>query len=236
MERVLAVIRMVLLAALLAGCGNGSGSGQSQKIIKAAFENFRGGDDVATAGSGPAPAQLTRAAVDALGVAMVRVRSTEGGGRSSFAAQTVHQGYVSYISQFGQMVTLNGSLITASRGIGTDLLSLTPDPSDPIVRPTPLDSWPNTITRTYRHPGRGPGGRAVTVTCRFEPGQELEVEIVEVVHKGRQIEEFCTDGKGLEFANNHFADLDSGRVWRSIQWLGPDQGAVDLEVIEPYTP
>jgi hypothetical protein len=29
--------------------------------------------------------------------------------------------------------------------------------------------------------------------------------------------------------------VNSGFVWRSIQWLGPEQGLVDLEIVLPFT-
>lgn len=237
MERVLAMRPLIAAGALavLAACGNAGGPNKTGDILKAAVERMRGGEDAAGAQATGPSARLSRAQVEAAGVAMVRLRSLDQAGRSTFAAQAVNGAYVSYISRFGQMVTLNGSLITGSRGIGTDLLSLAPDPNDPLTRPTPLGDWPSAITRTYRFPGSGPGGRAISVSCTYVPGQEREMEIVEIVHKGRQIEENCTDGETVAFTNTHFADLQSGRVWRSVQWLGATQGFVDLEVIEPFT-
>ncbi|WP_112321011.1 YjbF family lipoprotein [Oceanibium sediminis] len=225
---------MCLLA--LAGCSSGG-----NPIVDAALERFTGEDDAPTATGAPAPANaprrsagITRAAIEATGTAMIRGRLVEENSRSVLSGVTVNGPYVTYASRFGQLLTLNGSLITGSRGIGTDLLSLTPGANDPLVRARPVASWPATIRRTYRVPGPGPGGRAITVTCRYQPGETREIEIVEVIHKGQQVEEICS-GDDVSFTNVHFADAENGFVWRSLQWLGPDQGFIDLEVLEPFT-
>ena len=64
---------------------------------------------------------------------------------------------------------------------------------------------------------------------------EREIEIVEVVHQGTQVAEFC-EGPDASFQNLLFVGADTGRIWRSLQWLGPDQGSIDVEIIEPFEP
>jgi hypothetical protein len=49
-----------------------------------------------------------------------------------------------------------------------------------------------------------------------------------------EIAEYCSGPTG-NFENLHFADLRTGFVWRSIQWLGPQQGLLDLQIVLPYT-
>ena len=49
-----------------------------------------------------------------------------------------------------------------------------------------------------------------------------------------EIAEYC-DGPAGSFENLHFADAAPGFVWRSTQWTGPKQGAVDVEIVLPYT-
>ena len=58
--------------------------------------------------------------------------------------------------------------------------------------------------------------------------------ILEVRHRGIEISETCTGPTGT-FENLHFADAGSGFVWRSLQWIGPKQGLVDIEIVLPYT-
>ncbi len=46
--------------------------------------------------------------------------------------------------------------------------------------------------------------------------------------------ETCSNDEG-SFENLHFAEAATGQVWRSLQWTGPQQGLVDLEIVLPYT-
>lgn len=217
------------LALALAGCS--SGGDNSFTLVKAAWNEIFPGDKDKPAKPGPT---LTRAAVEKSGAAMIRTRLVEENVRPVLSAAAQHGPYVTYVSRLGQSLTLRGSLITGTRGLGYDLLSVATGPNDPVTRAIPLQNWPAQVTRTYRFPGRGPGGVARTVTCTYQPGEPREIEIVEVVHSGIQVAEHCA-GDGVSFTNYHLADRHTGFVWRSIQWLGPDQGAIDLEVIEPFT-
>ena len=48
------------------------------------------------------------------------------------------------------------------------------------------------------------------------------------------VTETCA-GESGSFENLHLADVNTGFVWRSLQWLGPQQGLVDLRIVVPYT-
>lgn len=225
---------LILAAALALGVGGCSSGGESSfTIAKALFD--RAMPDRKQEGGAPAPApKITRAAVEASGAALIRTRLVDETVRPVLSAAAQNGPYVTYVSRLGQSLTLRGALVTGSRGLGHDLLSVTTSAADPLVRARPVPDWPAELRRTYRFPGRGPGGDARLVTCRYMPGATREIEIVEVVHRGIQVEERCR-GEGLDFTNHLFADARSGFVWRSIQWLGPDQGAIDVEIIEPFT-
>ncbi|NNU79399.1 hypothetical protein HMH01_03010 [Halovulum dunhuangense] len=225
-------IRPALLAALLAVALAGCSSGGRSPVLGAVMDRFLPSDEEETAAAGSAPApQLTREAIRAAGTPMVRGRLVDENARSVLSAVAQNGSYTTYISRFGQTLTIRGgSLITASRGLGYDLLSVATSPADPAVRPRPVAQWPASITRTYRFPAEGPDGDARTVTCRFVPGEPREIEIVEITYSGTQVEEIC-EGDGLSFTNYHFAESETGFIRRSLQWLGPDQGLIDLEIL-----
>lgn len=239
MERVLAVKFAVFscLALLLAACSNTSGGNGA--IFKAALAELfpKMIDSGANAGPAPAPA-LTRAAVEAAGVALIRIRLETEDARSTMQAVSEADGYVTHLSQFAQMVTLRGGLVTASRGLGFDLLAVEAANGDPLVRQTPLGAWPGSVTRIYHFPGQGPEGQSLPVTCRYVPGERLSVEIVEITYQGQQVEEICEgrwQDEPLSFTNDLFVIPETGMIWRSFQWLGPEQGRLDLTIIEPFT-
>lgn len=225
-----------LLAALLGGCGSESdGAGA---ILKSTVAEFTGEEVTATPRTGPSPGsapRLTRAQLEAAGAPMIRIRLEGENAISLMTAQARNGPYTTYLSKFVQSLTLQGGLVTASRGMGYDLLSVDAPASDPLVTPRPLADWPARVQRVYRFPGNGPRGVPVLVTCIYRPGETLSIDIVEITHTGRQVEEIC-EGETVSFVNDLFVDVETGFVWRSFQWLGPQQGRVDVEVLAPDWP
>jgi hypothetical protein len=202
-------------------------------IVGAAFEElnpFRSGVETP-----PAPAQpVTRAAIDHADVATIRIRLIEEENGAFMFAASDNGGYVTYASSLRQSLTLRGSQVTGSRGLGYDLLSAWSSQPDPVMRAIPPGQWPARVTRNYEFPAPAPQGRIETFECRFELGAVSEMVIIEQRHRGVEISEYCAGPSG-EFENLHFADLSTGFVWRSIQWLGPQQGLLDLQIVLPYT-
>jgi Group 4 capsule polysaccharide lipoprotein gfcB, YjbF len=177
---------------------------------------------------------VTRAAVNRADVAMIRAR-LEGDVSPTYLQATSRNGpYVTYVSSLRQSLTLVGSQVTGTRGLGFDLLSATSSQPDPLNRPIPLSSWPSGVTRSYEFPANGPQGRIETYACRFERGSAREITILDERHSGIEISEYC-EGPTGSFENLHLADASSGRVWRSLQWTGPRQGLIDIEIVLPYT-
>ena len=177
---------------------------------------------------------LTREAVTKADVATVRMRLVDEEQPGYYFASSSNGGYITYASSFRQTLTLRGSAITGTRGLGFDLLSSTSSQPDPVKQPIPPERWPSRITRSYEFPGEGPQGRIEVFECRFEPGEFREIVILQQRHRGVEISETCSGPTG-EFENLYFADIRTGFVWRSLQWTGPRQGLFDLEVILPYT-
>jgi hypothetical protein len=218
-----------LLALLaLAGCG----SGGADPIVRAALDEFGWGRrDEAPA---TPPRALTRADIEAADVAAIWARLESDPSPTLMYATAQNGRYITYMSPLRQSITLTGSQITGTRGLGTDLLSAWSSGPDPLARPIPPGSWPAVVERTYELPGEGPLGEVRSYRCTFEPGAVSEMTILQVRHRGVEISETCTGPEGT-FENLHFADAATGFVWRSLQWVGPQMDLVDLQVIEPYT-
>ena len=230
MDRLLAIV----VVALLAGCSSEGRGPLTDAVLERVGALLPGGEDEATATAPPPPnGGLTRAMIEQAGVTMIRTGLVAEEGRFIMSGVAVNGGHVTYASRFGQTVAMRGSLVTGTRGIGYDLLAVATSPNDPIVRPTPLSDWPGSVSRTYQYPGIGPEGERLAVTCNFAPQGEVTIEIVETVYQTLRIIEDCTGD--VSFRNEHFADTSTGLVWKSQQWLGPNQGALALEVLEPLT-
>jgi hypothetical protein len=224
-------LALIALAAL-AGCS----SGGTDPIVATALEElggfWPGGEEPAPG----APAQpLTRAQVDAANTAAIWARLESDQAPTLMYAVALNGGYVTYLSQFRQSVTLRGpAQVTGTRGLGTDLLSAWSSRPDPLAQAIPPGSWPARVTRSYEFPADGPLGRVEVYDCRFELGNTRELAILQVRHRGVEISEYCTGPAG-SFENLHFADAATGFVWRSLQWIGPEMELLDLQVIEPFT-
>lgn len=229
------MIRALVLLALgtvaLAGCG----SGGTDPILGAALEEagalFPGGKDAAP----PAPGRpITRADIERADTAAIWARLEGDPAPTLMYAVAANRGGVTFMSGFRQAVVLRGSLVSGTRGMGTNLMAAWSDGRDPLVTPTPPASWPARLVRHYEFPADEPEGVVMTFDCRFERGAAAEMTILQVRHVGVEISETCTSEAGT-FENLHFADASSGFVWRSLQWTGPTMPLIDVQVIEPYT-
>ena len=218
----------VILAAL-SGCGRGG----MNPIVEAAWDEAQGfwTDEAKATPGGAPPRALTRADIESAGVAAIWARLGSDPTPTLLYATAQNGPYVTYFSAFRQSITLRGAQVTATRGLGWDLLSAWSGPQDPLARPTHPDRWPAGVERSYEFPADGPRGRIETYQCSFERGAVREMVILQHRHRGIEFSETCR-GEAGTFENLHFADADSGFVWRSLQWTGPKMELLDLQVIE----
>ena len=217
------------LALALGACTNNG----FNPIVVAAVDQVNPFDEEAAAETPAGPA-ITRESVIRADVAMIRARLVDDESPTYLLAASNNGGYITFASQLRQTMTLRGSRVTATRGLGWDLLSSTASSPDPLSQAIPVTRWPSEVTRSYEFPSDSPSGRIVTYTCRFERGAAGEFVILQQRHQGIEMSETCSNAEG-SFENLHFADAATGQVWRSLQWTGPQQGLVDLEIVLPYT-
>ena len=213
---------------LLGAC---SSAGGVNPVIGAVWDRVRGGNRAAEAAvpATPAPA-LTRARIDELDIAMIRVKVGDAQSGSILTARTLNGGYVTYASSNQQTITLFGALVTAHRGIAYDLLSVAHASNDPIAIRTPLEDWPSAVDRTYRLAGNGPEGEVLKVSCALRVGPPYPITQVEVTYETRIVQESCTGD--ATFMNLHMVAED-GQIWRTAQWTGPLMNQMEIEILEP---
>ncbi|MFT3974277.1 MAG: YjbF family lipoprotein [Amaricoccus sp.] len=214
--------------ALLAGCGS-----QKDPVLSEAMGALEG--MWRTQPAATPQRQVTRADIERSNVAAILARLETDQRGTVLYASADNGGYVTYVSPLLQQVTLKGAEITATRGLGTDLLSGWSSSNDPLVRQTPPAAWPARVDRTYELPSEGPRGRVERYTCTFQPGAVTDMVILQVRYSGLEMSETCTGADG-SFENLHFVDPTTGAVRRSLQWVGPRVGHIDMQVLEPYTP
>jgi len=185
----------------------------------------------------PAPtggSTLTREKIDQYGLALIRAR-IEGEDITNLLTGTALNGrYVTYISSYRQNITMLGTLVTGTRGLGGDLLAVRNDANDPIAVLTPASDWPTALTRDYRFPGVGPAGKTISVACNLTPSPATQITIVEVTYDVTPFTEVCK-GDGVEFTNTYHTETDTGQIWRTLQWIGEKRGYINIDVLEPLT-
>ena len=224
-------LRFPLLAALLATALAGCTDEGLNPIVEKAMEAANPFGVSADQPKGP---PVTRAAIDKADVATIFARLASDKGATYLVAAADNGGYVTYASGLRQLVIMRGSQVTGSRGLGYDLLSAKSSTPDPLATPMPVSRWPALVQRSYEFPDWAPRGEIQTYNCRFERGAAKEMEILQVVHRGIEVSEYC-EGPAGSFEQLHFADATTGFVWRTLSWLGPRQGLIDIQVVEPYT-
>ncbi len=227
-----ALLLLFLGAVALAGCG----SGGTDPILGAALDEAS--DLLPLPGrKEPEPAApgrpITRADIARSNTAAIWARLEGDPAPTLMYAVASNRGGVTFMSGFRQAVVIRGSLVSGTRGMGTNLMAAWSEGRDPLVAATPPASWPARVVRHYEFPSDAPEGVVMTFDCRFERGAAAEMTILEVRHVGVEISETCTGPAGT-FENLHFADA-SGAVWRSLQWIGPTMPLIDVQVVEPYT-
>jgi len=225
------MMRLSLLFCLVLSLGACSSGGTSPvfSAIKGVILPTAGDEKPAKA-----PATITRARIEESGLAIIRGRLEGENITNILSATSLNGTYVTYVSAFKQTVTMNGSLVTATRGLGGDLLAVRNDPHDPVAIITPPEDWPARLTRDYRFPADGPAGDIITVDCVLTRGGEKQITIVELTYSVTAFSEACR-GDGVQFTNIYLADSKSGQIWQTRQWVGKTLGYLNIEVLEPFT-
>lgn len=228
-----------LLAAAAMGLSACSSGGGTSPVLSAIWQKVKpGARQAAREAEAEAAARpqivVTFDKIQETGLAIIRARVGDDTRGVMLYARSVNDGYVTYASQLQQTMTLQGSLITASRAIGYDMLSVRTDEGDPVTVPTPPARWRSAVTRDYRFTGDTPGGRLISVSCRFVKGPAFALELLDRTFDTTIMQAQCA-GDGVRFTNIHLVQ-DSGQILRSAQWLGPDQGMIEIDILEPYTP
>lgn len=175
-----------------------------------------------------------RSEIDRVGVAMIQFNLEGEDIWPVMVPASANGPYVTYANQFRQTLTLRESQITATRGLGTDLLSADSSPDDPLKVLTPPEDWPKSVTRVYRFAGQGPEGRLDTYTCALTRGPAAQVTLAGTEFDVVGFAEAC-EGAAGSFTNLYAADATSGRVWQSRQFIGPDIAPIVLDILEPLT-
>lgn len=179
----------------------------------------------------PAP-RPDRASLEATGAAVIAV-SANGGDPAYVAALADNDGALTYQDAGGRALVLRGGAVVRTFGYGNDLTGLRTGRSDPVSRPRPLADWPGGVDREYRYRVRNGADYSIVLSCAYTRGPRSRIEILQRLHTVVEIEERCTNRRRV-VVSRYWVEPESGRIWRSEQWLGPDLPVLTVETVLPY--
>ena len=83
-----------------------------------------------------------------------------------------------------------------------------------------------------------PGGKyGINIQCAIREMGVETIEIVELSYEARHFIETCTaQTLGWRFENHFWMDAKTGKMWRSIQHIGPGSPPVQIDILKPYDP
>jgi hypothetical protein len=172
------------------------------------------------------PPQITRAQIEAVGRPAVFVTIPRAGSAVAAFELTQNRGFKTYMGGDQSTITLQNDIITATRGLGVDLIA-----QDLSISPSALftGTFPKTYKRRQRHL-TGEGTLATfEFTCAIIPAEKNEtITVFDANHPVRQFTELCQNTQRA-FQNSYWVDLASGIVWQSHQSVSKEVGHVIVQ-------
>lgn len=219
-------LALVLVLALV-GCGNDNATREQAAQIRGLFARLMpGGGGEQAAGAGAVQQQL--AALLSSSEEPVVVIAKEGDAETASALVRIENNgaFDTYATGQRQTLTLRDGMLTATRGLGNDLMSSDIDAVQALIR--------------ARKDGRAPrrmrylDGQNGTFEFRFDCTVQVgDTQTLPRVTGGtqtlRQVNERCVS-PSRDIANSYMVDA-SGHVMASSQWAGPLNGNLSITQI-----
>ncbi|MBU2981216.1 YjbF family lipoprotein [Lentibacter algarum] len=211
---------------LTVACGNQVDRGTALKSV--GKKVFRGSK--ASASAAPSQAQLAESINAALSASNKPLTVAVIENRNGFAVLTQvasNNGYQTWGSADKRAISTKSGMVTATRGLGFDLMSAKIDGSLAAVR-----ARRSGASKRYLNFLDGEN-RVVThaFNCTITVGASQNIAIGEVSSRVTAVSETCSgvlEGPGYE---NTYQVSPSGHILQSRQWLGPQTGYVFLQAL-----
>lgn len=209
---------------LLSGCTQGTST--SDRMFGLLRAQLLGGEEEAEPDPEPTRAELDQIQAAIIGLSLGELDPVY------MAALADNGGYVTYQDKGRRGVVLRGGGVSGTLGLGDDLYAVKYALDDPVANRTPTAQWPSEVVRSYEYRVRDLDDYLITVSCELELQGYTKYEIVEVELPVAKFTERCSNA-ARSFENTYWAD-QTGFIWASRQWLGPNLEPVTVEVVRPY--
>ncbi|WP_412565606.1 YjbF family lipoprotein [Thalassobius sp. MITS945101] len=150
----------------------------------------------------------------------------EGTDKTSVAAVVANnQGYATYLNPEGQSVTARHGMLSATRGFANDIMSSDLESSLALVRAKRT----GTATRQMQYLDGQGQTFTLSLSCKVQLGDQLQLESGEVKASTRIVVESCQNGE-VSFDNTYMVD-NRGEILSSRQWINPQVGTVIFQLL-----
>ncbi|SFI49423.1 YjbF family lipoprotein [Albimonas pacifica] len=232
--------RLRLAAALLAGAGvlaACGGEGSSTELLRRLGSTALGsiGDQLGTTDEAEPPRVLSRAEINAIEGALIGVQ-VEGAPMAYFLAFAAKpDGPVTYFNLARQSLAFDGAALLSGHALGDQRIGYRSDPSeDFLVAQRPVREWPGQVTRVMRFLDGVGRPFARTFVCAPRPIGPTQIPLAEVTFDVIEVEETCRSPYRT-IVHRYWAEEETGFVWRSVQWFGPERGYLEISVLTPFS-
>ena len=135
-----------------------------------------------------------------------------------------------FSSGSGQSLSITGALVTKTKGINVELISVETEHNSPLIKNTLITKWPNKSSRTYMFSNPYFKTKSITFIC--ERGKAVQ-EKIKISYKELilfKIKEQCKSNM-INFINKYWIN-NSGEIKKSVQWVSPDNIYLDINVLK----
>ena len=135
-----------------------------------------------------------------------------------------------FTSGGGQSLTISNNLVTKTKGINTELISVEVDENSPLTNLKKIYDWPKNSNRIYNFSTPNFDINSINFKCKIENPIEEKILFLEEELYLFKIIEKCKS-KNLDFKNVYWSNIQ-GNILKSIQWVSPKN--IYLEINKFY--
>ena len=139
--------------------------------------------------------------------------------------------YFNYSSGSGQLITMNGFIVTKTNGINIDLLSVELPKQSPLLKRSEPRHWPLDGFRIHSFLTHLNEIKKHSFNCVFKILEKEKINIVGIDYDLTKVTEKCISDQN-SFVNIYWVDIN-GFIWKSKQWLRNEVYA-NIAVIKPH--
>jgi hypothetical protein len=217
-------LTLVASLALLASCGNDKSATRGPDaivdLVKIVGSSLSGANKDAVSAA-PDPVAMVNNALIQIPDQPLHFFLMENTG--AFAITSIYGrngSYVSWITPDRKTVTLKRGVLSATRGLGSDLMSVEDGGAARLI----AGRQSGTVRKSYRYLTRADEINRLELTCTIERGAPAQVDSGEISAQTILMTENCAAGE-LQFANSYWVDA-AGRTVQSVQWVSGAVGKI----------